>query len=117
MGGPAYGASIMEDWMRTRRKTKSVGGSAVRKQKAHSRLRLLRLRRGLTMDDVERASAGIAFRFASDRYMVRRSYLSAYERGYSTPSIFKLYSLKLVYRCTYATLITAFGAGVPRLLP
>ncbi len=69
------------------------------------------------MRDVEQESAGIAFRFASSRYMVRRSHLSSYERGYSTPSIFKLYSMKLMYRCTYATLIAAFGAGVPRQLP
>ncbi len=58
-----------------------------KKARRAERLRAIRLRMGLTMRDVEREGAEIAFRFANPRYLVRRSHLSLYERGLSTPSI------------------------------
>ncbi len=88
-----------------------------KKARRAERLRAIRLRMGLTMRDVERESAAIAFRFANPRYLVRRSQLSLYERGVSTPSVFKLYSLRIVYRCAYVTLLGAFGVGRARLRP
>ncbi len=72
-------------------------------------LRALRLRRRLTMRNVEAETARIAFRFSDKRYLVLRSHLSGYEKQRSTPSLFKFYSLLTVYRCSPARLLASFG--------
>ena len=72
-------------------------------------LRSLRLRRRLTMRDVEAETAKIAFRFSDKRYLVQRSHLSSYERQRSTPSLYKFFSLLSVYHCTPGRLMASFG--------
>ncbi len=72
----------------------------------------LRRRSRLTMRNVETETAKLAFRFSDTRYLVRRSQLSSYERQHSTPSLFKFYSLLMVYRCSPKRLLASFG--IPR---
>ncbi len=74
----------------------------------------LRKQRGLTMRDIEQQTGAIASRFADTAYAIRRSQLSLYERGKALPSLPKLYSLKMVYGCSYPTLMRAFGVGMAR---
>ncbi len=72
-------------------------------------LRALRQRRRVTMREVEIATARIAFQFSDKRYLVLRSHLSGYERQKSTPSLFKFYSLLMVYGCSPKRLLASFG--------
>jgi hypothetical protein len=69
----------------------------------------LRLWSGLTMRDVEAATARIAFRYADKRYLVVRSQLSLYERQTNTPNLYKFFSLMTVYRCSPARLLRILG--------
>ncbi len=68
-------------------------------------LRELRLRRRLTMRDVEAETARIAFRYSDKRYLVVRSQLSLYERQTNTPNLYKFFSLMKVYRCSPSRLL------------
>ncbi len=79
-----------------------------------TRLRAIRTRRGLTMQDVEQGCAGIAFRTNSTKYFVRRSQLSGYENDKLVPSIFKLYSLSRAYGCTMRKLLNCYLPTVQR---
>jgi len=65
------------------------------------------------MREVERDSAAIAFRMSSTKYLVRRSLLSSYENNKLFPSIFKLHSLSVVYRCRMRRLLDCFGIPKP----
>ncbi len=73
------------------------------------RLRALRLRRRLTMCDVEVETAKIAFRFSDKRYLVLRSHLSSYEKQRSAPSLYKFFSLLTVYHCSAKRLLGLLG--------
>ncbi len=65
---------------------------------AGSNLRSLRERLGLTMREVESASARIAERHGNDEFTVSPSRLSDIETKGLVPSIFRLYSLAIIYR-------------------
>ncbi len=72
-------------------------------------LRSLRERLGLTMRDVESASARIAERHGNDEFVVSPSRLSDIETKGLIPSIFRLYSLAIVYRCDIREVLTWYG--------
>lgn len=61
-------------------------------------LRLLREQLGLTMRDVETASARIAQRHGNDEFAIPPSRLSDIETKGIVPSVFRLYSLAVIYR-------------------
>jgi transcriptional regulator with XRE-family HTH domain len=76
---------------------------------AGSNLRALRERLGLTMREVESASLRIAERHANDEFAVSPSRLSDIETKASVPSIFRLYSLAVIYRCDVREVLSWYG--------
>jgi len=72
-------------------------------------LRGVRERLGLTMREVESASSRIAERHGNDEFAVSPSRLSDIETKGLVPSIFRLYSLAIVYRCDLRELLTWYG--------
>ena len=75
-------------------------------------LRLLREQLGLTMRDVENASSRIAERHGNDEYFIPPSRLSDIETKGVTPSIFRLYSLAVIYRKDLRELLSGFGVDL-----
>jgi len=72
-------------------------------------LRGLRERLGLTMREVESASARIAERHGNEEFGVSPSRLSDIETKGLVPSIFRLYSLAIVYRSDLRELLAWYG--------
>ena len=72
-------------------------------------LRGLRERLGLTMREVESACARIAERHGNDEFGVSPSRLSDIETKGLVPSIFRLYSLAVVYRCDLREILAWYG--------
>src|SRR6476469_9188495 len=72
-------------------------------------LRISRERLGLTMREVESASARIAERHGNDEFGVSPSRLSDIETKGLVPSIFRLYSLAIVYRSDLREILAWYG--------
>lgn len=72
-------------------------------------LRSLRERLGLTMREVERSCARIAERHRNDEFAVSPSHLSDIETKGSLPSIFRVYSLSIIYRCDLREILAWYG--------
>ena len=75
-------------------------------------LRTLRERLGLTMRDVENASSAIAARHKSDEYAIPPSRLSDIETKGVVPSIFRLYSLSVIYRRDAKEILALYGVDL-----
>jgi len=80
-------------------------------------LRLLREQLGLTMRDVENASARIAQRHTNDEFSIPPSRLSDIETKGVIPSIFRLYSLSAIYRRDMRELMSWFGVDLNGMTP
>jgi len=76
---------------------------------AGQQLRLLREKLGLTMRDVEVAGAAIAAKRGNDDFAVTLSRLSDIETKGVIPSIYRLYSLAVIYRSDFADLLSWYG--------
>src|SRR5262249_32311728 len=61
-------------------------------------LRVLREQLGLTMRDVENSSSRIAERHGNDEFAIAPSRLSDFETKGVIPSIYRFYSLAVIYR-------------------
>lgn len=72
-------------------------------------LRALREQLGLTMRDVEGASAQIASKHGNDEFSIPPSRLSDVETKGVVPSIYRLYSLAVIYRRDVRELLTWYG--------
>ncbi len=72
-------------------------------------LRALREQLGLTMRDVEGASAQIAEKHGNDEFSIPPSRLSDVETKGVVPSIYRLYSLAVIYRRDVRELLTWYG--------
>jgi transcriptional regulator with XRE-family HTH domain len=72
-------------------------------------LRVLREQLGMTMRDVEGASARIADRHGNDEFSIPPSRLSDIETKGVVPSIYRLYSLAMVYRKDVRELLSWYG--------
>src|SRR5438132_5687411 len=66
---------------------------------AGNNLRASRERLGLTMRDVESASMRLAARHGNDEFVINPSRLSDIETKGLVPSVYRLYTLAIVYRC------------------
>jgi transcriptional regulator with XRE-family HTH domain len=75
-------------------------------------LRALRERLGLTMREVETASVRIAERHGNDEFAVSPSRLSDIETKGLVPSIFRLYSLAVIYRCDVREVLSWYGVDL-----
>src|SRR5258705_4614445 len=77
-------------------------------------LRVLREQLGLTMRDVENASEAIAARHKSDEFAIPPSRLSDIETKGVVPSIYRIYSLSVIYRRDASELLSFFGVDLNR---
>ena len=75
-------------------------------------LRLLREKLGLTMRDVETASAKLAAKYGNDEFSIPPSRLSDIETKGVIPSIFRFYSLAAIYRKDIRQLLSWFGVDL-----
>lgn len=71
--------------------------------------RLLREKLGLTMRDIETASEEIARRRNNEEYFIPISRLSDFETKGVIPSIYRLYSLSVIYRKDFRELLAWYG--------
>ena len=76
------------------------------------RLRLLREQCGLTIRDVEAASTRLAAKHGNDDFSIPLSRLSDIETKGNTPSIFRLYSLAVIYHRDYRELLSWYGVDL-----
>ena len=79
-------------------------------QESGKRLRAERERLGLSLRDVERLSDGIAQQRKTQDYYISHAWLADIENGKLKPTFFKLYSLCVIYGCSYDK-IAAFLAS------
>ncbi|HXE89724.1 MAG TPA: hypothetical protein VNK82_02040 [Terriglobales bacterium] len=76
-----------------------------------AKLRRIRQRLGLTMREVEAASRLVAKRRKSTRYLVLASRLSDIENYNSVPTIYRLYSLAVIYSQSLPRLLSWYGVA------
>lgn len=76
------------------------------------RLRLLREQLGLTIREVEAFSARIAAKHRSDNYWIPLSRLSEIETKGVLPSVYRFYSLSVIYRRDLRELLGWYGMDV-----
>jgi transcriptional regulator with XRE-family HTH domain len=79
-------------------------------------LRIAREQLGLTMRDVEMASVAIAAKHANDDYAISLSRLSDIETKGIVPSVFRLYSLAVIYRCDLRTILSWYGIDLNEVI-
>jgi len=72
-------------------------------------LRMVREQLGLTMRDVEIASSRIAAKYGNDEFMIALSRLSDIETKGVTPSIYRVYSLSVIYHRDIREILTWYG--------
>jgi transcriptional regulator with XRE-family HTH domain len=78
-------------------------------------LRTLRERLGLTMRDVETSSAAIAANHKSDEFAIPPSRLSDIETKGVVPSIYRLYSLSVIYRKDAREILAWYGVDLNKI--
>lgn len=72
-------------------------------------LRVLREKLGLTMRDIETASERIAHKHSNEEYFIPISRLSDFETKGVIPSMYRLYSLAVIYRRELRELLMWYG--------
>jgi transcriptional regulator with XRE-family HTH domain len=75
-------------------------------------LRSLREKLGLTMRDVEHSSARIAEKYRNEEFSIPPSRLSDIETKAILPSIFRLYTLSIIYRRDFRDLMSLYGVDL-----
>jgi transcriptional regulator with XRE-family HTH domain len=75
-------------------------------------LRATREHLGMTMRDVESASERLATKYTNDEYLVPISRLSDFETKGVIPSIYRLYSLSVIYRRSFSELLAWYGVDL-----
>jgi transcriptional regulator with XRE-family HTH domain len=79
---------------------------------AGKNLRTLREKLGLTMRDVETSSARIAEKYRNEEFSIPPSRLSDIETKGILPSIFRLYTLSVIYRRDLRELLAWYGVDM-----
>src|ERR1700676_2414356 len=75
-------------------------------------LRTLREKLGLTMRDIEMSSARMAEKYRNEEYSIPPSRLSDIETKGVLPSIFRLYTLAVIYRRDLRELMAWYGVDL-----
>lgn len=76
------------------------------------RLKRLRERLGLTLREVESLSRRLAEQKQNNDFLVSRGWLNNVENGSYTPSIYKIYSLSVIYNDSWPNILSFFGLRV-----
>ena len=84
---------------------------------AGQNLRALREKLGLTMRDVETASARLAGKHHNEEFAIPPSRLSDIETKGIVPSIYRVYSLAVIYRTDARELLSWYGVDFNRTAP
>lgn len=79
---------------------------------AGHKLRIAREKLGLTIRDVETASARLAHKYANEDYNIPLSRLSDIETKGIIPSIYRLYVLAVIYRVSFEELLSWYGVDL-----
>jgi transcriptional regulator with XRE-family HTH domain len=74
-----------------------------------NRLRILREQLGFTMRDVENSSLRIADKHKNEEYLIPVSRLSDMETKNTVPSMFRVYSLAVIYRQDFCEILSWYG--------
>ena len=74
-----------------------------------NQLRELRSRLGVTTREVEELSRKIALESENEEFYISNAWLTQIENRNSVPSIYKLFSLSVIYRTKFTDLLAAFG--------
>ena len=80
-----------------------------------TKLRRIRERLGLTIRDVEDASRRIADRYNNDEFVIVISRLSDIENRSAVPTVYRLYSLCVIYRLEPSELLEWYGVRLSAL--
>jgi len=81
-------------------------------EKAGIRLKRLRERLGMTLREVEAHSRRLAEQKQNQDFFISRGWLNNVENGSYTPSIYKLYSLSVMYQDSWSNVLSFFGLRV-----
>src|SRR6267378_7816739 len=76
---------------------------------AGAKLKGLRVHLALTLREVEARSLKLAEEKKNPDFFISRGWLNNVENGSYTPSIYKLYSLSVIYRDSWTNIISFFG--------
>jgi transcriptional regulator with XRE-family HTH domain len=79
------------------------------------RLRQLREQLGLTIRDVEAASSSLAKKRGNSAYSIPLSRLSDIENKEVVPSIYRVYSLAVIYRCDIREILAWYGVDLDEM--
>lgn len=79
---------------------------------AGQKLKSLRNRHNITVREVEQASRRIADVKGDKRFCISNGWLAQLENGYSEPSIWKLFSLSVIYRANLLDLLLLYNIDV-----
>jgi len=81
-------------------------------ERAGLRLKQLRVRLGLTLREVETLSRRLASEKQNSDYLISRGWLNNVENGSFTPSVYKIYSLSVIYHDSWPNILSFFGLRV-----
>lgn len=87
----------------------------VDKLRAGEQLKELRNRLGITTREVEVHSRKIAESEANEEYYVSNAWLTQIENKIAIPSIYKLYSLSVIYRVKFTDLLLFYGVDLDKI--
>lgn len=84
-------------------------------EQAGVRLKQIRERLGLTLRQIEEASLEIADAERNSEYVVSTARLNQIENDGSLPSIYKFYSLTVIYRLSIEEMMTLYGINLGKM--
>lgn len=79
------------------------------------RLKEMRNRLGLSMREVDETSRRIAEAQGNSEYIISTAWLTQIENSDSTPSIYKLFTLSIIYRVRFTDLLNMYGIDLERI--
>src|SRR3954463_6873625 len=80
-----------------------------------NRLRIVREQLGFTLRDVETSSSRIAAKHKNDDYIVPLARLFDFETKNVVPSVFRMYSLSVIYRLDFREVLGWYGINIDSL--
>lgn len=92
-----------------------ISRSSPAKLQAAEQLKRLRNRLGISTREVEEYSHRIAALESNDEYYVSNAWLTQIENRFSIPSIYKLYSLSIIYRVKFTDLLAFYGVDLDKI--
>jgi len=96
-------------WLRKVTRQRETPVSLEKRRKSAARLRAVRQQRGLTFQQVHARSQGIARKLGRKEFVIPPSRLHDLEVRGVIPSIYRVYTLARVYRCTVLQVLSWYG--------